>query len=121
MGLITLLVQWKAEAMVRIFTSEPAVVAVAVEYMDWLSWNFVPTGIVMCASGIMQGMGNTWPALGSSAIRIAIFAIPAAWMARQPWFELRYMFALSVATVLLQTVVSVFWLRSEFRKRLPAD
>ena len=59
MGLITLLVQWLAEPMVRIFTADAAVVASAVEYMVYISWNFAPIGFAMCASGVMQGMGNT--------------------------------------------------------------
>jgi len=65
-------------------------------------------------------MGNSWPALGASAIRIVTFMIPAIWMARQPWFELRYLFMLSVVTVLLHGVVSYVWLQAEMRKRLPA-
>lgn len=118
MVFVTIVAKLEAEAMVRIFSTEPAVVAVAVEYIDWGSWNFVPVGIIMCASGVMQGMGNTWPALGSSAMRIATFAVPTAFMIGRPGFELRHVFMLSVATILLQLVVSIAWLRHEFRKRL---
>lgn len=120
MALVTLVVQWKAEAMVRVFTSEPEVIAAAVEYMLYLSWNFVPSAFVLAASSVMQGMGNTWPALASTAIRIVTFALPTIWMAHQPWFQLRYMYTLSIVTVALQAVVSYLWLQVEFRKRLSA-
>ena len=63
-------------------------------------------------------MGNTWPSFGSSALRILIFAIPAVWMSRQPWFELHHVFLLSIATVLVQAVVSYLWLAREFARRL---
>ena len=119
MAVITVLIQWKSESLARIFTTDPAVVAVAAELLHYLSWNFIPAVMTMTCSSLFQSMGNAWPSLWASAIRIVTFAIPAVWMARQPWFELRYIFMLSVATVLLHAVVSYLWLRSEMRKRLP--
>ena len=118
MAVLTLLVQWKSEMLARIFTTDPAVVAVAAEFLRYLSWNFLPAAVTMTCSSIFQAMGNTWPALGSSAIRIVIFAIPAVWMAHQPGFDLRYIFSLSVATVLVHAALSWFWLQAEMRRRL---
>ncbi|MBI1365923.1 MAG: hypothetical protein GC153_08195 [Alphaproteobacteria bacterium] len=40
---------------------------------------------------------NTWPALLSTATRIATFAGPAIWLSRQPHFELEHVWRLSVA------------------------
>jgi putative MATE family efflux protein len=117
---ITALVQWKSEALARVFTTDPRVVAVAAELLRYLSWNFIPAVVTMTCSSLFQSMGNAWPSLGSSAVRIVTFMFPAIWIARQPWFELRYLFMLSVATVFLHAVVSYAWLRSEMRKRLPA-
>jgi putative MATE family efflux protein len=118
MAIATLIVQWKSAALAGLFSAEPAVIASAVTFLTFLSWNFVPTGVAITSSSLFQAMGNTWPSLGSSAIRLVTFAIPAIWMAHQPWFELRYVFMLSVATVLTQALVSYFWLQLEFRKRL---
>jgi putative MATE family efflux protein len=120
MVVITAMIQWKSEALARVFTSDPAVVAVAAELLHYLSWNFIPAVVTMTCSSLFQSMGNSWPSLGSSAVRIVTFAIPAIWIAHQPWFELRYLFMLSVATVLLHAAVSYTWLRAEMRKRLPA-
>jgi Na+-driven multidrug efflux pump len=118
MILLTGLVQWKAEAFARLFTSEPEVIAVCVEYLRYISWNFVGVGIAHTCSALFQAMGNAWPSFASSGLRIVIFALPAVWMARQPWFELHHVFMLSVATVLVQAVVSYLWLRREFARRL---
>ena len=118
MALLTLLVQWKAEMFARIFTHEPGAVAVAVEFLHYVSWNFVGAGIVFCCSSLFQAMGNTWPALASSASRLLVFALPGLWMSQQPWFEMRHLFTLSVATVGVQAAVSYLMLRWQFRKRL---
>jgi putative MATE family efflux protein len=118
MAAATLILQWKAESIAALFSTDPAVLASAGVFLTFLSWNFVPTGVSMTASSLFQSMGNTWPSLGSSALRLVFFAIPGIWMARQPWFELRFIFMLSVATVLVQAFVSYALLRREFRKRL---
>ena len=118
MVVLTALVQWKAEALARIFSTEPAVVAVCVEYLRYISLNFVAVGFSQACSALFQGMGNTWPSFASSAMRIGIFALPAVWMARQPWFELHHVFMLSVATVFVQAAVNYAWLRREFARRL---
>jgi Na+-driven multidrug efflux pump len=88
-------------------------------FLTYLSWNWVATGVIVTCSSLFQAMGNTWPAFGASALRILIFALPSVWMAGQPWFELRHIFMLSIATILVQMAVSLTWLRAEFAKRLP--
>ncbi len=118
MVFLVALVQWKAEGMVRIFTSEPAVVSGAVEFLSYTSWNFIPAGIAFSCSAIFQGLGNTWPTFWSSAIRIATFAFPGIWLAGQPGFELHHLYMLSVTTVYIQAGLSYFWLRFELKHRL---
>ena len=118
MGALSLLAQLLAEPLVRVFTSEPETFAVGVTYVRWMSWSFVPVGVAICASSVMQGMGNTWPAFLSSVARIATFALPTLWLATQPWFDLRHMYALAIATILLQMAINWAWLQHEFRARL---
>jgi MATE family, multidrug efflux pump len=115
---LTALVQWQAEWFARLFTAEPDVVAACVEYLRYISWNFIGAGIIWTCSALFQGIGNTWPPFAASGMRILIFALPAIWMARQPWFEMRHAFMLSVATVLVQAVVAYLLLRRELAKRL---
>jgi Na+-driven multidrug efflux pump len=45
MVVLTAFVQWKAEWLARIFTAEPAVIAVCVEFLRYISWNFIGVGL----------------------------------------------------------------------------
>jgi putative MATE family efflux protein len=119
MAALTALIHWRADLVAGIFTSEAAVIGPTVLFLTYLSWNWVATGVIVTCSSLFQAMGNTWPAFGASALRILIFALPSVWMAGQPWFELRHIFMLSIATILVQMAVSLTWLRAEFAKRLP--
>jgi len=47
------------------------------------------------------------------------FAIPAIWLSRQPNFHIDYVWYLSVATVTLQTIISVLLVQQQLRRRLP--
>ena len=62
-------------------------------------------------------IGNTVPAMVSSATRVVTFAVPAVWLAKRPGFELRHLWYLSIATVTLQAVVSVTLLYRTWRTR----
>jgi putative MATE family efflux protein len=118
MASVTLLCQWQGESMIRVFTSEPEVIAVATQFLHIISWNFVAMGIVFTCSSLFQALGNTWPALASTALRLAIFAIPAIWLSRQPGFQLVHVWYLSVGTVLVQAIASFTLLQREFLRRL---
>ncbi len=118
MALLTAVCHWNPELLVRGFSSDPQVVAVGAEYLRILSWNFVGTGIIFTCSGMFQALGNTWPALLSSGGRILTFVLPALWLSTQPWVRLEHFWYLSVATVALQALVSLWLLRGEFRRRL---
>lgn len=115
---LTALVQWNAELLPRIFTKEAGSLGVATEFLEYISWNFVLAGTIFSCSSLFQAMGNTWPSLASSTFRILAFAIPGVWMAGQPWFELRHLYMLSIATTSAQALLSYALLRREFRRRL---
>ena len=104
--------------MVRIFSQDPEVVSVGEEYLRVISWGFVATGVVFVASSTFQAMGNTLPSLATSFLRVLIVAIPVMLLSRQPGFELRWIWYLSVGAVLLQVVASLWLLRREFELRL---
>ena len=118
MSMLGVLVFWKAEPLARIFTTEPRVVAVAAEYMRYIAWIFPTAGVVMSCSSLFQGIGNTWPSLGASVLRLVMFGLPAVWMAREPWFRMEHIFMLAVATSWLRAVVSYAWLQATMRTRL---
>ena len=123
MGLVvmvafTLLCQVEAGAFIRFFSSDPQVVAFGAEYLKIISWNFIATGLIFTSSAMFQAMGNTWPPLASSGMRLLIFALPAAILSRQPGFSVREVWYLSVVTVALQAVVNLLLLRREFVRKL---
>jgi Na+-driven multidrug efflux pump len=106
------------EAMVRVFSKDEAVVAMATEYLRIVSWNYVASGIVFVASSMFQAMGNTIPSLMASTARITLIAIPALFLARLPGFQLRWVWYLSVASVYVQLALALLLLRREFARRL---
>ncbi len=116
MATATILAKWQGEAMISFFTQEPEVIAVATRFLNLISWNFVAMGVVFTCSSLFQALGNTWPALASTALRLAIFAVPAIWLSRQPGFQLVHVWYLSVGTVLVQALASYALLRREFRR-----
>ena len=105
-------------ALVGIFTSDPAVIAVGEEYLRIISWNYVASGLIFVASSMFQAMGNTVPALVSSATRILIITIPAVMLSQLPGFQLDTIWYLSVAAVFVQLALSMSLLNREFRRRL---
>jgi putative MATE family efflux protein len=115
---LTLICQIKPEWFVRAFTQDEAVVAVAAEFLRYISWNFVAQCIVFTCSGMFQALGNTVPALISSASRFFTFALPAIWLSRQPGFQLHHVWLVSMASVALQAVFSLWLLRRQFQQRL---
>lgn len=118
MMVLSLVCQWRASWFIQIFSAEAEVVAVGSEYLRIVSWNFIASGVVFTCSSLFQGLGNTLPSLLSSASRLATFAGPAVWMSRQPWFRLEHLWYLSVATVALQALFSLWLVRSQFRQVL---
>jgi len=118
MVFLTLFCQWQSPWLIRVFTADPAVIDIGVEYLRIISWNFVGAGIVFVCSSLFQGLGNTWPSLVSSGSRVVLFVVPAIWLSAQPGFRLVDLWHLSVVTVVLQALFSLLLLRREFRTRL---
>jgi putative MATE family efflux protein len=105
-------------AMVGAFSSDPAVIAVGEEYLHIVSWSFVASGVIFVSSSMFQAMGNTMPSLIASFTRIVAVSIPVLLLAQLPGFMLRWVWYVSVATVLLQLALILLLLRREFRIRL---
>lgn len=118
MFVLTVICQFRAEWILMPFAStDPEVMRVGVEFLQIISLNFVASGIIFTCSGMFQALGNTLPALVSSASRLITFMVPALWLSRRPGFELRHLWYLSVATVMIQMVTSWLLLRREFDRR----
>jgi putative MATE family efflux protein len=118
MLVFTLLCQLASAAMVRVFSPDPAVVAFGSEYLRIVSFNFVASGLVLVSSSVFQGMGHTLPALGSSALRLLLFALPAYALSHRPGFAMRHVWYLSVASVAVQVCLNLWLLHREFEAKL---
>ena len=117
---LTLLCQIWPEFMVSLFSSDASVIAHGVEYLQIVSWTFVAAGIVLVGSSLFQGIGNTVPALASSALRLVLFVVPAYLVSRLWHLELRYVWYISVGSVIGELCLCLWLLRREFRRKLPA-
>jgi putative MATE family efflux protein len=115
---VTALLQWRPELLIGFFSAEAEVQAVGGDFLRIISWTFLAQGVVFTASGMFQGLGNTRPAMLSSAVRLAIFVPLVIWLSLRPNFELRSVWIVSVSTVWVQAVVSYWLLRAEFRRKL---
>jgi putative MATE family efflux protein len=115
---VTIFLQWRPEILVAAFSPNAEAQAVGAGFLRIISWNFIAQGFVFTCSGIFQGLGNTRPALLSSAVRLGFFVPLAVWFSTQPDFELEQVWWLSAATVFLQAGVSYMLIQSQFRRRL---
>jgi putative MATE family efflux protein len=118
MVLQTILCQFESDFFIRIFTTEAAVVAVGVQMLVISSWNFAANGVIFCCSSIFQALGNTWPTIMSSALRLVLFIAPALWLSTRPGFELVHLWYVSVASMFIQAGFSYLLLRRELRLKM---
>ncbi len=106
------------QSLVGVFSRDPGVLAVGGEYLRIVAWNFIPSGIVFVSSSMFQALGNTLPSLASSFIRTTLLVIPALAMSRAAGFALHWIWYLSVACVVLQMTLNLFFLRREYGRKL---
>jgi putative MATE family efflux protein len=100
------------------FSPDPAVLDNANLYLKIISWNLVALGINFTCSGTFQGLGNTTPALLSSASRVLTFVVPALWLEQQPGVTIEEFWWLSVASSASQAIVSLLLVFRELRHKL---
>lgn len=115
---MTLFCQWGSPWLIGGFTKDPTAIRVGTQYLQVISWNFVASGFVFTCSAVFQGLGNTVPAVVSSATRLVSFVLPVLWLSAQPHFEMIQVWYMSVASVALQAVFSLWLVRRELRLRL---
>jgi len=118
MTVMALLCHIAPAAMIRLFSSDPEVVAVGDEFLRIASWNFIASGVIFVSGSMFQAMGNAMPSLIASFVRLLLVAVPAFLPSRLPGFQLWWIWYLSVAAIALQMGLVLLLLRSEFRKRL---
>ena len=118
MFLTTLLCQWFAEPLIRFFSRDPAVIEVGADYLRVISFTFVATAVIFATSSMFQGMGNTFPPLLSSSLRLVLFTIPVLILSRTSHFSIRQIWFFSAFSVFVQAVTNIFLVRREFERKL---
>jgi putative MATE family efflux protein len=121
MLVLAVIVWLAAAAMVGVFSSDPQVIAIGEEYLHIIAFNFVASGIVFVSSSMFQAMGNTIPSLITSAVRVAIIAVPVLLLSQAAGFSLRWIWYISVGAVVVQLSMNLWLLQREFRLRLNFD
>ena len=118
MLMLTVVCQFASPFFMHIFTKEEAVVLVGVQMLVITSWNFAANGVIFSCSSMFQALGNTWPTIVSSGIRVTIFAVPALWLSTRPGFQLVDVWYVSLASMFVQAVISYALVRREFGRKL---
>ena len=118
MLILTVVARLAPAALIRLFSTDPKVIAFGAEYLGIASLNFVAAGVVFSSSSIFQGIGNTVPPLLSSATRLLFFALPAVLLSRTPGFQIKHVWYVSVASQALQACFNLALLRRELRRKL---
>jgi Na+-driven multidrug efflux pump len=107
-----------APLLMRVFTSDPDVIAVGVEYLRIVALTTVASGVTFVSSSMFQAMGNTIPSLATSALRLLVSIVPVILLSRAAGFHLTWIWYISAVAVFLQMSVNLFLLRREFRLKL---
>ncbi len=107
-----------AAPLIGLFSADPEVIQVGVDYLHVVTINFVASGITFVSASMFQGMGNTVPSLVTSFLRIVISIVPAIILSRRPDFALTWIWWLTVLSTTLQMVLNLTLLQREFRLKL---
>jgi putative MATE family efflux protein len=114
-------VYFAAPSLMRIFTRDPDVTRVGVEYLQIVVITFVFSGITFVTSSMFQALGNTIPSLATSALRLLVSIIPAIALSRVSGFHLTWIWYLGIFSVVLQTIANLLLLQRELRVKLSTD
>jgi len=118
MVLLTAFCQVKAAYIVHFFSQQDDVVAVAGGYLQLISLTFLATGLIFACTSVFQGLGNTRPPFISSVIRLLVFCIPVLLLLAK--LTLQQIWMISAASIWVQAITNLWFLRSEFRNKLGA-
>ncbi len=107
-----------APQLIQLFSSDPEVIHVGVDYLHIVTLNFVASGITFVSASMFQGMGNTLPSLATSFLRIVVGIVPAIVLSRRPEFALTWIWWFTVVSTMLQMALNLVLLQREFRLKL---
>lgn len=107
-----------AESIMALFSSDPEVIHVGVDYLHVVSLNFVASGITFVSASMFQAMGNTLPSLATSFLRLFVGIVPAVVLSSRPDFALTWIWWFTVLSTFMQMTLNLVLLQREFRLKL---
>ena len=118
MLVVAVAIYFGATALMRVFTTDPEVIAVGVDYLRIVTITFVGSGITFVSSSMFQAMGNTMPSLVTSMMRLVFSVVPAVLLSRVAGFHLTWIWYVTAVAVFVQMTVNLILLQREFRLKL---
>jgi putative MATE family efflux protein len=116
MVVITIICQQWPQAFIWPFSKQAEVVQVGSAYLRAISLTYGATALIFSTASVFQGLGNTRPPFVSSAIRVLAFAIPVVLLSRTSQFRLDYVWYISAASIFLQALMNLLFLRREMQR-----
>jgi putative MATE family efflux protein len=107
----------EAERFMGIFSQDPDVIRIGVDYLHIAAWSFVASGVVFVSSSMFQALGNAVPPMLTSISRIVLISVPIVILSQQPDFALKTIWYISVCGTALQMIANLALLQREFHKR----
>jgi putative MATE family efflux protein len=107
-----------AEPIMGLFSADPEVIHVGVDYLHVVTLNFVAGGITFVSASMFQAMGNTLPSLATSFLRLIVGIVPAVVLSGRPDFTLTWIWWFTVLSTVLQMAMNLILLQREFRLKL---
>ena len=107
----------EAERFMGIFSQDPDVIRIGVDYLHIAAWSFVASGVVFVSSSMFQALGNAVPPMLTSISRIVLISVPTVILSQQPDFALKTIWYISVCGTALQMIANLALLQREFHKR----
>lgn len=118
MLVLTVVCRLWAVPIVSLFSAQNDVIAAAAEYLRVISTTFVASGLIFASASVFQGFGNTRPPFVSSIIRLLVFTVPVLFFLHWPGMTLHNIWLISAASIWVQAVSNLLFLKGEIRTRL---
>jgi putative MATE family efflux protein len=105
-------------ALLRLFSTDSAVVDAGEDFLTLTSWNLLASAGIFACAGVFAGLGNTLPSLVGSAIRIGLFVITSLCLSRLGGFSPHWLWLLYVLATFVQLIAVLLFAQREMARKL---
>lgn len=105
-----------APRLAALFTTEPAIVDVAVGYIRVLTWAFPFIAVGIVSGSVFRGLGSGLPGLVLTSLRVLLISVPLAWtLTRVFHLGLETVWLSFAASGLVTSFVALAWMHRRLR------